>query len=50
MDGPPEPAYLPRPGGSLDGMPTEPAILPEGALVPIPDHLSRVAAGEGENR
>jgi NADPH:quinone reductase-like Zn-dependent oxidoreductase len=40
LDGPLEPAYLPQRGGSLDGMLTELAILPEDAIVPIPDHLS----------
>ncbi|MEU9202186.1 NAD(P)-dependent alcohol dehydrogenase [Streptomyces sp. NPDC048332] len=40
LDGPLKPAYLPQLGGSLDGMLTELAILPEDALVPVPDHLS----------
>lgn len=40
LDGPLDPARLPQLGGSLDGMLTELAILPEDALVPIPDHLS----------
>lgn len=44
LDGPLEPAYLPQLGGSLDGMLTELAILPEGALVHIPDHLSYAEA------
>lgn len=44
LDGPLEPAYLPQLGGSLDGMLTELAILPEDALVPIPDHLSYAEA------
>ncbi|MFE6548580.1 NAD(P)-dependent alcohol dehydrogenase [Streptomyces sp. NPDC057746] len=35
---------LPQLGGSLDGMLTEPAVLPEGALVPVPDHLSYAEA------
>ncbi|MEV1007878.1 NAD(P)-dependent alcohol dehydrogenase [Streptomyces sp. NPDC049881] len=44
MDGPLEPAHLPQLGGSLDGMLTELAILPEDALVPVPDHLSYAEA------
>jgi NADPH:quinone reductase-like Zn-dependent oxidoreductase len=44
LDGPLEPAYLPQLGGSLDGMLTELAILPEDGLVPIPDHLSYAEA------
>ncbi|WP_329613447.1 NAD(P)-dependent alcohol dehydrogenase [Streptomyces brevispora] len=44
LDGPLEPAYLPQLGGSLDGMLTELAILPEDALVPIPEHLSYAEA------
>ncbi|MER6473221.1 zinc-dependent alcohol dehydrogenase family protein [Streptomyces collinus] len=44
LDGPLEPAYLPQLGGSLDGMLTELAILPEDALVPIPHHLSYAEA------
>lgn len=44
LDGPLERAYLPQLGGSLDGMLTELAILPEDALVPIPDHLSYAEA------
>lgn len=35
---------LPQLGGSLDGMLTEPAVLPEGALMPVPDHLSYAEA------
>ncbi|MFJ4006168.1 NAD(P)-dependent alcohol dehydrogenase [Streptomyces sp. NPDC090023] len=44
LDGPLEPTYLPQLGGSLDGMLTELAILPEDALVHIPDHLSYAEA------
>ncbi|WP_369174609.1 NAD(P)-dependent alcohol dehydrogenase [Streptomyces sp. R28] len=44
LDGPLEPAYLPQLGGSLDGMLTELAVLPEDALVPIPEHLSYAEA------
>lgn len=44
LDGPLQPAYLPQLGGSLDGMRTELAILPEAALVPVPDHLSYAEA------
>ncbi|MFI6649204.1 NAD(P)-dependent alcohol dehydrogenase [Streptomyces sp. NPDC050529] len=44
LDGPLEPSYLPQLGGSLDGMLTELAILPEAALVPLPDHLSYAEA------
>lgn len=43
-DGPLELAYLPQLGGSLDGMLTELAVLPEQALVPIPEHLSYAEA------
>jgi len=43
-DGPLQPSYLPQLGGSLDGMLTELAILPEQALVPIPEHLSYAEA------
>ncbi|WP_220499706.1 zinc-dependent alcohol dehydrogenase family protein [Microbispora sp. H10949] len=44
LDGPLQPSYLPQLGGSLDGMLTELAVLPEQALVPIPDHLSYAEA------
>ncbi len=44
LDGPLEPAYLPQLGGSLDGMLTELAVLPEDALVHVPDHLSYAEA------
>lgn len=44
LDGPLRPAYLPQLGGSLDGMLTERAVLPEDALVPVPDHLSYAEA------
>ncbi|MFG3704709.1 NAD(P)-dependent alcohol dehydrogenase [Micromonospora sp. NPDC047670] len=44
LDGPLEPAYLPQLGGSLDGMLTELAVLPEQALVPVPEHLSYAEA------
>ncbi|MEV5988588.1 NAD(P)-dependent alcohol dehydrogenase [Streptomyces sp. NPDC052051] len=44
LDGPLEPACLPQLGGSLDGMLTELAVLPEDALVPVPDHLSYAEA------
>jgi NADPH:quinone reductase-like Zn-dependent oxidoreductase len=40
LDGPLEQAYLPQLGGSLDGWLTELAVLPQDALVPIPEHLS----------
>ncbi|SBT42978.1 zinc-dependent alcohol dehydrogenase family protein [Micromonospora auratinigra] len=43
-DGPLEPAYLGQLGGSLDGLLTEVAVLPEEALVPVPGHLSHVEA------
>jgi NADPH:quinone reductase-like Zn-dependent oxidoreductase len=43
-DGPLQPSHLPQLGGTLDGMLTELAILPEQALVPIPEHLSYVEA------
>lgn len=43
-DGPLQPSDLPQLGGSLDGMLTELAILPEQALVPIPEHLSYAEA------
>ncbi|MGC5290633.1 zinc-dependent alcohol dehydrogenase family protein [Micromonospora sp. DT231] len=44
LDGPLQPSYLPQLGGSLDGMLTELAVLPEQALVPIPEHLSYAEA------
>jgi NADPH:quinone reductase-like Zn-dependent oxidoreductase len=44
QDGPLQPSYLPQLGGSLDGMLTELAVLPEQALVPIPEHLSYAEA------
>jgi NADPH:quinone reductase-like Zn-dependent oxidoreductase len=44
QDGPLEPALLPQLGGSLDGMLTELAVLPEQALVPVPGHLSYAEA------
>ncbi|MEU1085229.1 NAD(P)-dependent alcohol dehydrogenase [Streptomyces sp. NPDC005576] len=44
LDGPLETAHLPQLGGSLDGMLTELAILPEDALVPVPEHLSYAEA------
>lgn len=44
LDGPLQPPYLPQLGGSLDGMLTELAVLPEQALVPIPEHLSYAEA------
>ncbi|MFR9724337.1 zinc-dependent alcohol dehydrogenase family protein [Streptomyces sp. MS19] len=44
LDGPLEPAHLPQLGGSLDGMLTELAVLPEDALVPVPGHLSYAEA------
>jgi len=40
MDGPFGMAQAAQLGGSLDGMLTEYAVLPEAALVPIPAHLS----------
>jgi NADPH:quinone reductase-like Zn-dependent oxidoreductase len=43
-DGLLQPQYLPQLGGSLDGMLTELRILPEQALVPIPEHLSYAEA------
>ncbi|GAA3221889.1 NAD(P)-dependent alcohol dehydrogenase [Dactylosporangium siamense] len=44
QDGPFRPAVLPQLGGSLDGLLTELAVLPERALVPIPAHLSYAEA------
>ncbi|GAA2187960.1 NAD(P)-dependent alcohol dehydrogenase [Micromonospora lupini] len=44
LDGPLEPSCLPQLGGSLDGMLTELAVLPEQALVPVPEHLSYAEA------
>ncbi|MFG2057200.1 NAD(P)-dependent alcohol dehydrogenase [Micromonospora sp. NPDC048930] len=44
LDGPLDPARLPQLGGSLDGMLTELAVLPEDALVPVPEHLSYAEA------
>ncbi|MCF0096980.1 NAD(P)-dependent alcohol dehydrogenase [Micromonospora sp. MH99] len=44
LDGPLKPSLLPQLGGSLDGMLTELAVLPEQALVPIPEHLSYAEA------
>ncbi|MEV5875798.1 NAD(P)-dependent alcohol dehydrogenase [Streptomyces sp. NPDC052101] len=44
LDGPLEPDLLPQLGGTLDGMLTELAILPETALVPVPGHLSYAEA------
>ncbi|MFD4791502.1 NAD(P)-dependent alcohol dehydrogenase [Streptomyces sp. NPDC058459] len=44
LDGPLRTEYLPQLGGSLDGMLTELAVLPEDALVPVPDHLSYAEA------
>lgn len=43
-DGPLQASNLPQLGGSLDGMLTELAVLPEQALVPIPEHLSYAEA------
>ncbi|MBD0694111.1 zinc-dependent alcohol dehydrogenase family protein [Streptomyces sp. CBMA123] len=40
QDGPFGPEHLPQLGGSLDGMLTEYAVLPESALVPVPTHLT----------
>lgn len=40
QDGPFGVRHLPQLGGSLDGMLTELAVLGEGALVPVPAHLS----------
>jgi len=40
MDGPFEGGSAPQLGGSLDGLLTEYAVLPEESLVPIPEHLS----------
>src|SRR5215468_6539498 len=40
IDGPFAAEYAAQLGGSLDGMLTEFALLPEDAAVPIPDHLS----------
>lgn len=40
MDGPFPGAHAPQLGGSLDGLLTEYAVLPEDALVPVPTHLS----------
>ncbi len=44
LDGPLQPHCLPQLGGSLDGMLTELAVLPEEALVSVPDHLSYAEA------
>ena len=44
QDGPLQPSYLPQLGGSLDGLLTELAVLPEQALVLIPEHLSYAEA------
>lgn len=44
QDGPLDPARLPQLGGSLDGLLTELAVLPERALVPVPEHLSYAEA------
>lgn len=44
LDGPLQPSSLPQLGGSLDGMLTELAVMPEQALVPIPEHLSYAEA------
>ncbi|MFJ5777069.1 NAD(P)-dependent alcohol dehydrogenase [Streptomyces sp. NPDC093094] len=44
QDGPLEADHLPQLGGSLDGMLTELAVLPEDALVPVPGHLSHAEA------
>ncbi|MFJ9865108.1 NAD(P)-dependent alcohol dehydrogenase [Streptomyces sp. NPDC101165] len=44
LDGPLEPDRLPQLGGTLDGMLTELAILPEDALVHVPDHLTHTEA------
>jgi NADPH:quinone reductase-like Zn-dependent oxidoreductase len=44
LDGPLRPQHLPQLGGSLDGLLTELAVLPEQALVPIPGHLSYAEA------
>ncbi|NKE57085.1 NAD(P)-dependent alcohol dehydrogenase [Lentzea sp. PSKA42] len=40
LDGPFGPEHLPQLGGSLDGMLAELVVLPESALVPVPQHLS----------
>ncbi len=44
LDGPLRPELLPQLGGSLDGMLTEVAVLPEQALVAVPEHLSYAEA------
>ncbi|MET7707797.1 NAD(P)-dependent alcohol dehydrogenase [Micromonospora sp. NPDC005413] len=44
LDGPFRLSHIPQLGGSLDGMLTEFAVLPEAALVPIPEHLSYAEA------
>lgn len=44
LDGPLDATRLPQLGGSLDGMLTELAVLPEDALVPVPAHLSYAEA------
>lgn len=44
QDGPFRQAHLPQLGGSLDGMLTELAVLPETALVAVPEHLSYAEA------
>ncbi|MEW2157149.1 transposase [Streptomyces sp. NPDC007189] len=50
LDGPLEPAYLPQLGGSLDGMLTELAILPEDALVPAIQGGVRQSPGRESDR
>lgn len=44
LDGPLRPESLPQLGGSLDGMLTQLAVLPEQALVAVPEHLSYAEA------
>lgn len=44
QDGPLRPEHLAQLGGSLDGLLTEVAILPQEALVPIPEHLTYAEA------
>jgi NADPH:quinone reductase-like Zn-dependent oxidoreductase len=44
LDGPLQPHLLPQLGGSLDGMLTQLAVLPEQALIAVPEHLSYAEA------
>lgn len=44
LDGPLQAHLLPQLGGSLDGMLTQLAVLPEQALIAVPEHLSYAEA------